>query len=256
MGAREIILEELKVTLRNKKLQRGIFTGHFNRGFCSICDCNTLFVQRGKWLRDDYRCIQCDSIPRWRALIHVLETVQPSWRNAGIHESSPGGAASDKLRRECAHYTSSFFYQDTAPGAFKNAIRCENLENQTFPDESFDVVITQDVFEHILTPLKAFSEIARTLKPGGLHVFTVPWNRNRPTVVRAKPSSTGIEYLLEPQFHCDPIEPLGTLVVTDWGESLFEDIWQASGMRTELFSIQDKKLGLAGEFLDVFVSRK
>jgi hypothetical protein len=35
----------------------------------------------------------------------------------------------------------------------------EDLEALTFPDESFDLVITQDVFEHVLRPAKAFAEI-------------------------------------------------------------------------------------------------
>ena len=43
----------------------------------------------------------------------------------------------------------------------------QNLEKLTYEDESFDVVITQDVFEHINEPFQAFKEIARVLKPGG-----------------------------------------------------------------------------------------
>jgi 2-polyprenyl-3-methyl-5-hydroxy-6-metoxy-1,4-benzoquinol methylase len=35
-------------------------------------------------------------------------------------------------------------------------------------------VITQDVMEHVFDPHHAFKEIARTLKPGGLHIFTTP----------------------------------------------------------------------------------
>ncbi len=40
----------------------------------------------------------------------------------------------------------------------------EDLENQTFQNESFDIVITQDVMEHIYDPGKAFAEVARTFK--------------------------------------------------------------------------------------------
>ncbi len=32
--------------------------------------------------------------------------------------------------------------------------------------------LTQDVFEHLFDPAAAFREIARTLQPGGAHVFT------------------------------------------------------------------------------------
>ena len=49
--------------------------------------------------------------------------------------------------------------------------RCENLEELTFDDNTFDLVITQDVLEHVLNPGKAFKEICRVLKPGGAHKF-------------------------------------------------------------------------------------
>ena len=43
------------------------------------------------------------------------------------------------------------------------------MEKQTFADASFDLVITSDVFEHVLDPSRGFSEIARTLRPSGVH---------------------------------------------------------------------------------------
>jgi len=53
------------------------------------------------------------------------------------------------------------------------------LGNISRNDESFDLVITLDVFEHVLRPAKAFAEIARTLKPGGAHIYTVPYYRGK-----------------------------------------------------------------------------
>jgi SAM-dependent methyltransferase len=99
-----------------------------------------------------------------------------------IHESSPGGQSSDKIKQECKRYTGSQFFSDVPRGQSKDGQRSEDLEALTFPDESFDLVITQDVFEHVLRPAKAFAEIARTLKPGGAHVYTVPYYRGKRTV--------------------------------------------------------------------------
>src|SRR5271168_4344709 len=152
-------------------------------GRCPICGTRTVFVKTGPWLREQLLCNRCKSIPRWRALIHVLETRFATWREQRIHESSPGGPASTKLARECHHYTPSHFFPDVAPGGFKNGVRCENLEEQTFADASFDLVVTSDVFEHVLDPARGFSEIARTLRPGGAHVFTVPWYWWKETLV-------------------------------------------------------------------------
>ena len=43
-----------------------------------------------------------------------------------------------------------------------------------FPDESFDVVITSEVLEHIQDDVAAIAEMVRVLKPGGRFAATVP----------------------------------------------------------------------------------
>lgn len=49
------------------------------------------------------------------------------------------------------------------------------------PDESFDLVVSSDAFEHINRPWLAAAEIARILRPGGLAITaTVFSGRNRP----------------------------------------------------------------------------
>ena len=43
-----------------------------------------------------------------------------------------------------------------------------------FPDDSFDVVITSEVLEHIQDDVAAIAEMYRVLKPGGIFAVTVP----------------------------------------------------------------------------------
>ncbi len=66
------------------------------------------------------------------------------------------------------------YFPNETLGQSVAGFRNENLEAQTFNDSEFDIVITQDVFEHLENPEKAAKEIARTLKKGGFHIFTVP----------------------------------------------------------------------------------
>lgn len=47
-------------------------------------------------------------------------------------------------------------------------------EKLPFPDNSFDIVHSHHVFEHLSDPLKAASEILRVLKPGGFVFIEVP----------------------------------------------------------------------------------
>jgi SAM-dependent methyltransferase len=231
--------------------------GKVNRGRCLICDSDVFFAKLGPWLRDEYICTDCHSIPRHRALIKVLTQHFPLWRELRIHESSPEGPSSDKIRRECPNLVTSQFFADVPRGEARDGHQSEDLRSLTFRDESFDLVISQDVFEHVLSPERAFAEIARTLKPNGAHVFTVPYYRGKRTVVRARESKSGeVEHLMEPDYHGNPIDPKGSLVVTEWGDELCQFIFEASGMTTSIFNFHDTFFGLEGEFLDVMISRK
>ena len=218
-------IKQLFSTFIQKKAFIHILKRGFSLGWCPICEKRTLFYKEGEWLRDQFLCISCYSIPRWRALVFVLKKHFPNYRELHIHESSPGGAASAKLARECKNYIPTHYFPDTPPGQVKNGYRSENLEDQTFEDESFDLIITQDVLEHLMTPTKALAEIERTLKPGGAHVFTVPWYYWKDTIVRAVRKTDTIHYVKEPEYHKNPIDPEGSLVVTEWGRDLCDFIY-------------------------------
>lgn len=215
-----------------------------------------MFYKTGQWLRDDLRCARCSSIPRFRALMHVLETHFPQWRDLRIHESSPAGPASDKLAKDAPGYIATQYFPDVEPGTTKAGFRCEDLERQTFPDESFDLVVTQDVFEHVLDPRAGFREICRTLKVGGAHVFTVPWYCWKATFVRARRENGVVENLAEPEYHGNPVDPNGSLVVTEWGSDLLATIDGCSGLKTTVVQPNDRTLGIQGAFTQVFISRR
>lgn len=245
------------------RLKRRVFLttewarGRLNKGYCTVCDCQVWFRETGPWLRDQYLCSRCGSIPRNRAIIKVLNDHFPGWRELRIHESSPGGPSSDKIKRECKHYIASQFFSEVPRGQYKDGQRSEDLEALTFPDESFDLVITQDVFEHVLRPARAFAEIGRTLRPGGAHVYTVPYYRGKKTVVRAEPNGVnGITHLVSPDYHGNPIDAAGSLVITEWGDELCDFVFRSSRMTTTIFNFYDPRLGLKGEFLDVLISRQ
>ena len=241
---------------RAAEVSRYALTGNTNIGFCPVCERNTVFVVKDSWLRDNYLCYRCRSIPRVRHMLHVLQTQFPRFRELTIFESSPSGASFGKFRAECKGYIPTYYWPDVAPGSYKNEFRCETLEALTFPDDSFDLVITQDVMEHVMNPDRAFLEIARVLKPGGAHVFTIPWYAPKTSFVRAAERDGNIEYFAKKDYHGNPVDGDGALVVTEWGVDLPEFIFKHSGLITTVFSTRDRHFGLAGEFIEVFVSRK
>lgn len=230
-----------------------------NEGTCPCCDQKTRFVARTSWYRDDYLCLACGCIPRERALMFCIERFFPGWRDAVIHESSPGSrGTSPKLRLHAKGYLGSQFSPGIPLGTIHQGWRCEDIEKMTFADASIDLHVTQDVFEHIFDPAAAFREIARTLRPGGMHIFTTPLvNKERPTEICAEFRKDGtIEHLMEPEYHINPICDKGSLVTRRWGYDICEFIFRSSGLFTEMIHLDILEYGIRAEFNEVLVTRK
>ena len=172
-----MIINELITVFCNKTLilfkPNAFYFSH--KGFCPCCDKKATFTAYNSWLRDYFLCSNCGSIPRERALMMIVEKYCPNWRDLHIHESSPvNRGASMKLMKGAKNYIASQYNPNMPFGTLTGNYINQDLEHQTFNDETFDLVITQDVMEHLYEPDKAFAEIARTLKKGGVHIFTPP----------------------------------------------------------------------------------
>ncbi len=230
-----------------------------SQGHCTTCDQEVAFVAKNAWLRDHFLCSKCGSIPRERALMQVVEQFYPNWRDVIIHETSPGNrGASVRLAKECKTYIPSQFFPDHKLGGVYNGMRCENLEALTFDDESVDLHISQDVMEHVFHPAKVFQEIARTLKPGGAHIFTVPLvNKMKASRIRAKISENGsIVHIEQPVYHGNPIDSQGSLVTMDWGYDIVKYIFDATKLFTYTLYIDDISKGIRAEYIEVLVTVK
>ena len=131
-------------------------------------------------------------------------------------------------------YTCSEYFDHVLPGSVSGSgVRCEDLQRLTFSNDSFDLVITQDVFEHIENPERAFLEIKRVLKPGGYHIFTVPLHEGRKTVRRVKIEDGRKVFLLPPVHHLDGLRENGSLVYTDFGDDIIDNL-KSLGLPTEI----------------------
>src|SRR6266478_647957 len=52
---------------------------------------------------------------------------------------------------------------------------CASAEHLPFPDEVFDLVLSQEVLEHVRDPFQAMSEMKRVLRKGGILYCQVPF---------------------------------------------------------------------------------
>ena len=95
-------------------------------------------------------------------------------RRAAVFELSSRGALCRYLLRTFARVTFSELWDDVAPGDFRGVVQCQDVQQLTYPDASFDLVTSTEVFEHVPDDRRAFAEVFRVLRPGGRLVFTVP----------------------------------------------------------------------------------
>jgi SAM-dependent methyltransferase len=99
----------------------------------------------------------------------------------------------------------SEYFDDCKPGDSLNGILCQDLEQLTFQDNSFDLVISEDVFEHVKDWRKGFSEVHRVLKLNGFHIFSIPFFFDKKTE-ELFTVTNGSYKLREPvEYHVDPV---------------------------------------------------
>jgi SAM-dependent methyltransferase len=196
---------------------------------CSVCGLEQVFVRAARAVRETYRCSGCLASLRERAqATEILRCVgEPEGVTLAAWAGSEGAARLDiyepgtsgPFRRYLTHlprYQRSDFYAE--PAQATDEVPHESLEALTFPDRRFDLVITSDILEHVARPGVAFAEIARVLRPGGHHVFTVPFTYPYPSesVTRAVLEGDAVTHLLEPRYHGDG-KGGRSLVFTDFG---------------------------------------
>lgn len=192
-----------------------------------------------------------------------MATIQmffPSWRGMSIHEGSPANRGASVKLREAKSYVASQYDRSIMFGSIhaEGGYRSEDLENQTFANESFDLVVTQDVFEHLFDPAKAIAEIARTLKPNGAYVMSVPIVcKDKPSRRRAAMVDGKVEMYGPEEWHGNPIDPKkGSLVTIDWGYDILGFIQSHSGMTSSLVYFDDMSRGMRAQLIDIIVARK
>lgn len=68
-----------------------------------------------------------------------------------------------------------------------------------FPDNSFDAVVSFEVFEHVFNIEEVLKEVRRVLRPGGIFLLSVPfaWDEHEIPYDFARYTSFGISYVLK-----------------------------------------------------------
>jgi SAM-dependent methyltransferase len=218
-------------------------------------------------LRETLMCRACLSTVRHRALVSMLLEALGFDRGStarDVSSKAPGEVrildtdAYSPLARTFAAvpgYVRSTFVPGLPNGRELEAGCLYNVDLQSmpFPDASFDVIMSSDVMEHVRDHKAAHAEIARCLRPGGLYIFTLPYNADMERHRVLIDTSTDVDLPLEPfHFHGDPIRG-GIVAYRIFGRQLLQEL-EDVGLDGHVTQLTMPELGILDA--DVFTARR
>jgi SAM-dependent methyltransferase len=243
----------------------------FGLARCNVCGKYTLIKVHGENLRETCTCIWCKSTNRQRQIAYVICSVLSSLRDRSlsslreikkvpdltIYNTEARGALNDQLCQNPGYTCSEYFGNGYASGQLVAGVMHQDLMSLSLNDSSVDLVISSDVFEHIPDPYAAHQEVLRILRPGGRHVFTVPfyqteWLDEQRTALA--PDDTLI-FLKPPQYHSDPIRSEGALVYQVFSLEMIVKLAKI-GFRVNMYHLHSPMLGIWGPNALVFEAIK
>ena len=180
------------------------------RQACSLCGFS-LLVKLGN-NEHAVRCPRCGANPVAMSMVEALLQRVPDIGARTVYELSSRGPLFGYLHRHAGKLVFSEFFDDVPRGACNNGVPCQDVQDLTWPDQSFDLCTSTDVFEHVPDDTRAFAEIHRVLRPGGILVFTVPMKMLGETNERVAIVENQVEHLLPAEFHDDHIRGLGQVL--------------------------------------------
>ncbi len=262
----------LRAALENRIAEREQARKFTLPGICSIDDAVVDFLvdrkcgalrKRGRWYpnwRERLQCPACRLNNRQRAIAAPL---------LGFMQQREGGSAylmeqvtpsyqvirGRLTRARCTG--SEFVGAQYRSGEVIRGIRHEDATRLSFGDGTQDAILSNDVFEHVPEPEAAFREAARVLKEDGVMFFSVPFfadrdeNRSRAALVNGT-----VRHLLPAEYHGNPIARKGSLVFTEFGWELLEQVRQAGFADAYAVPFWDLAYGHLGVNNTYFVATK
>lgn len=185
-------------------------------------------------------CERCGLNSRMRALIDFLHQLADGGRQVDkvylAERTTPSYRIIKSLFKEVIG--SEYLGPDKAKGSTSISIKGhemvqhEDLTCLSFSDQSFDLIVTQDVFEHIPNYKRAFAECARVLRNDGILVFTIPFFFDQEkTRIRASLCPDGsVEHHFPPEIHGNPVSAQGSLCFQNFGWDILPDL-RANGFK-------------------------
>jgi SAM-dependent methyltransferase len=186
---------------------------------CACCERLTIFLSNGSG--ESRTCMFCSANDRYELLAtEIKDRYGSRLSELDVLELDPQSPLKKILSRARKH-VQTFYDPMEKPGSLRaDGTMCQDITALTFASESFDLIVSSDVLEHVPLLERAFDESRRVLKQEGAHLFTVPPRLQ--TKKRAELVGGEVVHLEPPEYHRDPLSPQGILAYWDMGPDLAE----------------------------------
>jgi len=144
----------------------------------------------------------------------------------------------DWIQKKAKNYVGTHYYPDKELGSMVGQFENQDLENLTCEDNSYDLFLIEDIFEHIFNPDKAINELLRALSNTGYILGTVPLENKfvdkETEKVATIDENSNITFLKEPRYHGNPVPTSGSLVVWEYGSNFNNILTEWVGKKGEI----------------------
>lgn len=206
-------------------------------GFCAACEAQRTFQVDYMWStgdqpawRETLTCPTCHCNSRMRFVIDYMKR-QDREKTLFLYEYVT--QTYRELKKYFPNITGSEYLGDTfQSGQVVDGILHQDAMQLSFADETFDFIVSNDVFEHVADAAAALREAWRCLKDNGHILVSIPVFKDREQSVRrtVMGEEGKVIHLLPPVYHGNPLSTDGALVFTDFGWDFIKEM-KAAGFR-------------------------
>jgi len=188
------------------------------------------WYERVPLFRETLVCPKCRLNNRQRGIFFVLKNLEIEVGRQDIYvyeQITPFYSELTKKGKQV--FGSEYLGKDYTRGMIYGKVRHEDAHCLTFESGSFDLLISNDVFEHVYDLNQTLREAYRVLRKNGILLLSVPFDISRITTYkRAKIMNDSIQHILPPIYHGNPVSKNGSLVYYDFGWDII-DIIKSNG---------------------------
>lgn len=168
------------------------------------------------------RCLTCKTNVTNLSIIQVIKRhLASNYTGKVAFELSTYGSTPRWLNNILEDVITSEYFTGHKLGTEINGILNQDVQNLTFENESFDLITSNLVFEHVPEDIKGYAECLRVLRTGGALIFTVPLHKIESTQKIAYLDNSNLVFIGKPEYHDSRLSGVKSVPVF-WHHSMYD----------------------------------